>query len=345
MKKENGFIGVVVIILVVLVLLGGAIYFFFLSPKAPKPSIPGAPQGQNMPPQQGSSGPNGANPLQNHDTYITFSKDGKTWNSGTLVKKGASVPELIQLTHDVGTFKSGDLLIYFVDASTMVGPGSEGISIERSTNLGKTWTSAGQIKVTGKVNKGAAVDPSIVQLDDGTLRLYFFGSEITQGDPAQASGPHKVYSATSTDGIDFTVESGVRFESNQLTDPDVVYYNGTWYMYYSAGSTTKLATSSDGLTFTSKAMTGGSVGGVPGAVSTGSSVLLFGCSQGISEASSTNGVNFNIIKQDIIKTSSIICDPSPIKLTDGTYAMAYKIETGGQTQNQKPPPPNPVQPQ
>src|SRR3989344_9194072 len=95
------------------------------------------------------------NPLASHDTFITFSTDPKAWEPGTLVKTGASVPELIQLNKDVGKFEKGDLLIYFVDATTLTGHGTEGINTYYSSDLGKTWSEAGLINVSNKPNKGA----------------------------------------------------------------------------------------------------------------------------------------------------------------------------------------------
>jgi hypothetical protein len=309
-----------IIIVVILVVVVGA---FMLATVTKKPSVPnqpfaGKPGGVQM---------MMSNPLLTHDIYITFSTDGQTWQPGMLVKAGASVPELIQLTREVGQFKVGDLLIYFVDASTLIGHGTEGINIHHSSDLGKTWREVGLITVANKPNQGAVVDPAIVQLADSTLRLYYFGSETTTGDPASAQGPHKVYSATSRDGLSWTIESGARFQNERLTDPEVISYNNQWYMYYSVGPETKLATSTDGLNFTGVNMTGGNVGGVPGAVEINGEIRLYGCSQGISTAISTNGVNFSIDERDIIKRTKkpVVCDPSVIKLIVGRYAMAYKI--------------------
>lgn len=335
------FILIVLVVAVGAFILGGALK----QNGNQAPPLPGQPL-SNTPGQMPSNQQQGQmplNPLANHNTYITFSTDGKNWQEGELVKKGASVPDLIQLTKDAGSFKAGDLLIYFVDASTIKNPGDDGISVYSSSDTGQSWSKAGSIKVSGKVNKGGVVDPSIVQLDDGKLRLYYFGSETTSGDPAAVKGPHKVYSATSTDGVNFTAEDGSRFAAEGLTDPEVIQWNGTWFMYYSEGSQTKLATSADGLTFTAQSITGGNVGGVPGALALDNGVRLFGCSQGISEAFSTDGMNFTTEQQDIIHTTQTICDPSAIKLSDGRYAMAYKVEDtssksspGGQMM---PPPP------
>jgi hypothetical protein len=331
----------ITVVAVIVVVIGGILLSGTLKKQSGVPIAPGGLL--ELPGQQGQTAFN--NPLATHDTYITFSQDSKTWSAGALVKEGASVPELVQLTTDVGSFGSGDLLIYFVDASTLVGHGTEGIRVYHSEDLGKNWEDEGLIEVSNKPNKGAVVDPAIVQSEDGTLRLYYFGSETTSGDPASAEGKHSVYSATSSDGINWEIEAGARFADERLTDPEVIFYNNRWYMYYSVGPETKLATSGDGLSFSATNMTGGNVGGVPGAVEVSGGVRLYGCSQGISTALSTNGTNFSKDGTDIIKSTQkpVVCDPSVVKLADGRYAMAYKIaeanEMGGPPQGNPPKPP------
>jgi len=277
------------------------------------------------------------NPLINHNTYITFSSGGKKWEQGSLIRKSASVPDLIQLTKNPpaggGKFKKGDLLVYFVDALTLTGPGKEQLGIISSSDSGKTWVEQDTIRLNGKKNEGAAVDPSLVQLEDGSLRLYFFGSEITSGDPARQKGKHKVYSARSSDGINFTVEDGTRFEDNNLTDPEVIYFNDKWFMYYSVGSSSKLSTSADGLNFSAINITGGDVGGVPGALALDDAVRLFGCAmEGLRTGFATDGINFKL-EQTLKEIKG--CDPAAVKLLDGRYAMIYKVVEEGAGQSQQ----------
>jgi hypothetical protein len=120
-------------------------------------------------------------------------------------------------------------------------------------------------------------------------------------------------------------------------------------MYYSVGPETKLAVSSDGLKFESESISGGNVGGVPGAVEVSGGVRIYGCSQGISTAISQDGITFSIDGRDIVKSSEkpVVCDPSVIKLQDGRYAMAYKIAEANEMMNgpqggQMPPPKPPL---
>lgn len=131
---------------------------------------------------------------------------------------------------------------------------------------------------------------------------------------------NKIYSAISTDGINFVMEEGVRLSmTKNMTDPEVVYYNGTWFMYYAGGDVNgiSVASSLDGLTFSNH----GSVNdsefmGIPGALVENNRIYLYDCKV-VSE--STDGFNFT-------KTSDFAmrgCDPSPAKYKND-YIMVYK---------------------
>jgi len=299
-----------------------------LSPRQQQ-SGPGSQQGPSN--QQG--GP------QQDKTYFSATADPKSWPVGTLAAEQASVPDIVELSADLGDYKKGNLLIYYVDFAEFKGDGSEGVSVIASTDGGKTWGTKQQITLTGKKNKGAAVDPSVVQLADGRMRLYFFGSETTSGDPAQAEGPHVVYSAISSDGVRFALEDGERF-AEELTDPEVVFYKNQWYMYYSMGQSTGLAVSSDGLTFKKQQITGGDVGGVPGALVVDGNVRLYGCSRsGIASGVASDGVNFQKDTDDILggKVQGIVCDPAIVRSATGTYFAVYKQRDETQQPGQQQP--------
>jgi len=306
---------------------------------------PGAgqmPPGANVPGMDVGPPVNGP---QNDEFHLATSKDGVSWEPGELVAKEASVPDVIVLDRAVGEYAAGDVLGYFVDFSKVTGHGTESVSVVSSSNGGVTWSEKTTITVTNKPNAGAAVDPSLVQLSDGRLRMYFFGSETTLSDPASAAGPHKVYSAISSDGVNFTVEDGVRFADEKLTDPDVVVWEGTWYMYYSVGQSFKLATSTDGLNFQAKNVSGGDLGGVPGAAVWDGQLHVFACGKmGLSTAASADGATFADGSGDIFagQVQGIVCDPSPARLPaqaglpDGTYILGYKtrpLSGGGGDQN------------
>lgn len=91
---------------------------------------------------------------------------------------------------------------------------------------------------------------------------------------------------------------------------------------------TKLAVGSDGLNFSAHTITGGDIGGVPGAVVFDGGVRLFACGKGITTATASNGINFAKEQGDIFggKTQGIVCDPAVIKMDNGEYAMVYKTK-------------------
>src|SRR3989344_8196746 len=75
-------------------------------PQAEESSLP---QIQQTPPQkplqQIQQNQMPGNPLIDHNTYLTFSSDGKNWKQGLLIRKSASVPDLVQFTREIGKFK------------------------------------------------------------------------------------------------------------------------------------------------------------------------------------------------------------------------------------------------
>ncbi|MBI2495257.1 MAG: hypothetical protein HYW10_01635, partial [Candidatus Omnitrophica bacterium] len=187
-------------------------------------------------------GPDASGPF-NDEVYGAVSEDGVEFEElpGPFFEH-ASVPEVVELAHTSAAGSAGTLLLYFVDFSNGHRAGSEGLSMASSRD-GRDWTAQRPVRVVGKRHRGAAVDPSVVQLSDRRLRMYFFGSEVTHGDPAAVSGDHVIYSAVSDDGLTFTVEPGVRFQTPGITDPDVLLVGEALWMVLSRGQETLLARS------------------------------------------------------------------------------------------------------
>jgi hypothetical protein len=104
------------------------------------------------------------------------------------------------------------------------------VAVHFSSDDGKTWTPPRVIGLTG-LPEGMRFpfDPTLVPLGDGRVRLYFTsvrGRRIDVNPPA-------IYSAISANGIDFTVEPGVRFavDGRQVIDCAVVLHQGTFHLY------------------------------------------------------------------------------------------------------------------
>lgn len=281
------------------------------------------------------------NDILKHAVFFTSSNDPTNFPdvAEPIFTKG-SVPEILVLTQDSAAGNVGDILLYFPNFENFAGPNTEQIVVAKSTDGGTTWSERQTITIANKENVGGAVDPSAVQLDDGRIRIYYFGPSelpgagITPGDqakinndPAKTEGDHVIYSAVSDDGINFTADPGERFAKEKLTDPEVIYHQGRWLMYYSLGQITGIASSADGLTFEDTEFSW-SDGGIPGAyIDAANYVHLYGCGKGgINTTTSGDGVTFDNDTEVAITTTeaTTICDPSPAKLPDGTIIMAYK---------------------
>lgn len=269
------------------------------------------------------------------ETWGAVSDDGLKFSilPGPFFKQ-ASVPDALELSKDGPCGKSGTLLIYYCDFSRVMGPGQEKISYASSTD-GRNWSEAIPTVFEGKRNKGGIVDPSVVELPDGKIRLYFFGPETTSGDPAKQEGDHVIYSAISSDGIHFQVEDGDCFKLPRITDPEVVYVDGEWLMFLSRGRETLLARSNDGLNFILDEDFSLNIGGVPGAVVLpNGKVRIFACSMGIVSAIYDPKTKKPPVVEGGYRLQgqqgTIVADPSPIYRLDGSYYLIFKKNIPGQ---------------
>jgi hypothetical protein len=229
----------------------------------------------------------------------------------------ASVPDIVKISKTTDDFSKGDLVMYFSRGASLC--------MSRSQDKGITWSSPTAVEFSGNQANGGAVDPSIIQLANGRLRLFYYGPKNSNGDPAQIPGIHHIYSASGADGIHFTIEAGKRFSAASITDPEVIQFNGVWWMYLSHGSETLIARSATGRTFkyTGKIWSGG---GIPGVYVHDGRVDIFGCSGGdIMTARSRNAKDFGTAAVALAGNGETICDPSPVRLNRSTFLLFYKM--------------------
>ncbi|UCE46963.1 MAG: exo-alpha-sialidase, partial [Phycisphaerales bacterium] len=104
------------------------------------------------------------------------------------------------------------------------------VAVHFSSDEGKSWTSPQVIRLAG-LPKGMRFpfDPTLVPLPDGLLRLYFtslYGPRFEEDVPA-------IYSAISSDGVDYTFEPGMRFgiKGGIVIDCAVVLHRGVFHLY------------------------------------------------------------------------------------------------------------------
>ena len=225
---------------------------------------PERPDAGDSPGQDRLLGTESGSDLRTHKVYFGTSPDGLEWTVQEMpIREHASAPDLLELQTDSPMGRKGTLIVTFVEAELK----TEDLARIISTDRGETWSEAQPLTLLNTINQEGANGPSLIELPDGRLRLYFLGSEVTAGDTASVPGAHHVYSAVSTDGLTFEVEPGVRFEAIGVSDPEVVAaMKGGYTMYLSRGQETLKAISRDGLTFQAVSDFLIHDGGVPGAV-------------------------------------------------------------------------------
>ncbi len=176
-------------------------------------------------------------------------------------------------------------------------------------------------------------EPTPTPTNDKVIRLYYYGPSSLGTDPAALPGAHHIYSATSSDGINFKEDPGVRFSYDTastfgITDPDVVRLNdGSWLMFASLGTNLIKATAptSSG-TFIRDEVFSWNHGGVPGSHNFDGTVRTFVSFQGGIHVA-TYDQNSGTLNYDGVAlnppTSGFIADPSVIRV-DNEYLMFYK---------------------
>ena len=181
-------------------------------------------------------------------------------------------------------------------------------------------------------------DPTIVDLSDGKIRMYYKGANSQSGGPGQSI--HKIYSAISSDGLNF-VKEGLRIDSETSGDngwasvPDaIVLSDGRVRMYYVTAAEMEhgigSAISSDGLNFEKEP--GMRVENLvdPALVKMGDKYLLFAASiderfsqvpKGIYYLESSDGLDFGEPRA-VFQTDNVY-DPSVLKIDENTVRVFY----------------------
>lgn len=269
-------------------------------------------------------GPASSGPWQD-SIYVATSPDGLTWSEGVLLAERASVPEVLYTSQGV-------YWAYWVDFTEFTGPKTEKIGVARSAD-GVNWEKLGTVTFEG-LGDMTPVDPDVMELPDGRLRMYFY-------DIGNPQGQHTIYSAVSSDGVHYEVEEGARITSDGIFDPNVIRLPDGRYRMYLNHQDIISASSDDGLTFTLDDGVRVEKGSVPGAiVLSDGAIRLYACGAGISVYRSTDGLNFTLEKQSVISPAQggMVCDPS-VTATPTGYLMVYKYQPP-LTSAATPPPPS-----
>lgn len=307
-------------ILIILIIAAGVItlgYFIYKRQVATTEKALSSPtpttKSSDQPKVSSKNNPNGP---YYHQIYSAISTDGLTWNKqNKMLFDHASVPGAV--------IKNNKIYLYFVDASD----DEDQLSMVVSTDNGKTFGEKQKVKVQNTPTY-AIVDPH-PELVDGKIRLYYFSNPMT---PDQKKEPEvfRIYSAISNDGVNFD-NPQMAFESPVLiTDPDVFETSKDWRMFVSEGTKLVLTVSTDGgITFKKDENFSWNKGGVCDTAKIGDIFHTFYCGEG-GIKSATGAETGKLTTEDGVRLSAdagqIVCDPSIIKLEDGSYLMFYKTQ-------------------
>ncbi len=293
---------------------------------------------------------NPSNGVWKSNLYMATSDDGLSFRGKELIVEHVGVPNLL-LTSSVELIATYQYFSYETEELFGV------IAYSVSEDDGKTWTDPVAVTIEGlpeattaspsgpnDVTVTRAVDPTLVELEDGSLRLYFTYQEVDAADPHLAS-------AINTDGdisgiFTYEEDSGVvPAEDAALLDPAVVYFDGLWHYYTwnvaqagiggSEPATSQEeydnyhGTSEDGLTFTLQDPVTLYMGLLGQAVALDDGIRFYGTGiKGIVSAFSSDGYTFEMDEGSRLSGGG--GDPGVAQLEDGTYVMIY---TGPPSQN------------
>ncbi len=250
---------------------------------------------------------------------LTVHQSNRTSHSitfdGKLIAPYASVPDVVLLSQAVGAFPAGTLLIYFNDTSQDETDGQMSFGMIYSVDEGKTWSDRITVPIESEEENFIAADASVVQLEDGTLRLYFYALN-PKGDLGRE---RDIFASSSKDGLSFSVEAKVYHTPLQVNNPEVVWHKNQWYLFLidPETHTAGFSVSEDPLEFSD--FQDFPLQGILGATSDGEQLLIYGCSKAITEWSLEDG-ELNFIKD----TPFTGCDPSPYFDVSGVLHMVAK---------------------
>lgn len=160
-------------------------------------------------------------PWNNDVRIYRLAADGRAERLGVFERAG--VPTIARL-------RDGRLLAAFQHFPVGAPDRFDKIAAAISSDEGRTWSSPETIRFAG-LPEGMMrpFDPTLVALPDGRVRLYFTGNYHRR---PEESAP-AIYSAVSSNGVDFVVESGARFavEGRVVVDCAVVLHQGVFHLY------------------------------------------------------------------------------------------------------------------
>lgn len=265
----------------------------------------------------GSWVPDRTGPWDGSISAVT-STDGLNFSAtATTISTEAGVPNLVKLS-------DGTIVLTYQFFSLTNEDEFDVIAYQTSDDDGNTWSDRGLIAfddLPGAIDANKQpMDPTLVQLEDGRLRLYFTYHEQGKAHPALYSATTEDDQITST----FIVEPTPALESTEanLLDPAVVYFDGQWhhYTWNDASDDNYHSVSDDGLHFTLEDDIPLPMDFLGQVVTTDEGLRFYGTGKGhVVSASSTDGYTWTMDTGDRVQGA----DPGVVQLDNGNYLMIY----------------------
>ena len=230
----------------------------------------------------------------------------------------------------IHALKDGKVRLYYC---------KNGAILSAISSDGLTFTKEQGIRISpGTGFETQVCDPTIVDLPDGKIRMYYKGADSQNAGPGQSI--HKIYSAISSDGLNFQKE-GLRIDSETNGDngwasvPDaIILPDGRVRIYYVTASNMEhgigSAISSDGLSFAKEE--GLRVPNLvdPALIKIDGKYILFAASiderfaalpKGIYYLESSDGLKFG--EATAVIQEENVYDPSVLKVDEKTIRVFY----------------------
>jgi hypothetical protein len=287
-----------------------------------------APTRNQAPPNQD----NRPRPWQNDVLVYRSTADGRS----TLLHafERAGVPTLARL-------KDGRMIAAFQHFPKDDAQNFDRVAVAFSSDDGKTWSKPAPITIEGmETGLMRAFDPTLVPLPDGRIRLYFTSNRAARFEESTPA----IYSAISSDGIQYKFEPGVRFgvEGRVVIDCAVCLHKGLFHLISPDNGTAEdmrremetrqppsssgmgyHAVSKDGLTFERVAdvKLNAESRWLGNLLSDGTNMTFIGTGRGLWMATSSDGVAWTPIAAPHVPGA----DPGLVRFDDGTW---FIIATG-----------------
>lgn len=177
---------------------------------------------------------------------MATSADGQQFNTPSIFQDSAGVPSLISW--------KGDTLVAAFQwfRAPKPSPTWDRVAVKFSYDNGQSWTEPVPIQIPDlPTGYQRPFDPTLVVLPDQSIRMYFSSSAMP---PMGLDETVNTYSATSTDGIHYIYDPGIRVDhpTKPVIDPAVIFFKNLWHYTAPAGAPQDGAhhhTSMDGLSF------------------------------------------------------------------------------------------------